>query len=89
MYRNGEHYPAPTEGQAITNVMAEMRYKRKRELDDEDRTARKEIQGKQPRIGEKTKALQQERFSHCQYVLVWKASEQSRKHLNRNRIDKE
>ena len=31
MYRNAEHYAAPTEGKAIAHVMAEMRRAKRRE----------------------------------------------------------
>ena len=88
MYRNSEHYAAPTEGRAIANVMAEMRYEKKRKHDEQVQAVRDEIRKERQKAREIARALQKERLSHCEYILAWKAPDQSSQHVKRKRISK-
>ena len=88
MYRNSEHYAAPTEGQAIANVMAEMRYEKKRKHDEKVQAAMDEIRRERQKAREIARALQKERLSHCEYILAWKSPDQSNQRAKRKRISK-
>ena len=74
MYRNAEHYAAPTEGKAISHVMAEMRRTKRRE------SKRKMPEKKCPAPAAKKpdKPIQMKAIKKAkdtQYVLAWESSD--------------
>ena len=87
-YRNSEHYAAPTEGQAITNVMAEMRYEKRRNRDEQEKAAKEKIWKERQKAREEARAHQRERLAHCEYVLAWKAPAQRNQRMRGNHISK-
>lgn len=77
MYRNSEHYAAPTEGMAIAHVMAETRRQKQAERRKIENAARKKEQAEKKRAKEIEKERQRERLANCVYVHAWDATEQN------------
>ena len=77
MYRNSEHYAAPTEGMAIAHVMAEARRQKRAEQRKAENAARKKEQAEKKRAREIEKERQRERLANCVYVHAWDVTEQN------------
>lgn len=75
MYRNAEHYAAPTEGKAIAHVMAEMQRAKRREgirkLPEKKRPA---PAAKKPEKPIQIKAITR-KAKDTQYILAWESSD--------------
>ena len=75
MYRNAEHYAAPTEGKAIAHVMSEMRRAKKREcvrkLPEKNHPA---PAVKKPEVPIQMKPTKRQ-AKDTQYILAWEGSD--------------
>lgn len=74
MYRNGEHYTAPTEGTAIANVMAEMRKARRRDNSRSLIAAKRRAPAKVKHDEAVQKKALEKKEADSRFVLAWATS---------------